>query len=156
MASKRKYIDKNNQKIYMEELREIVNTIFVVDICNSTRKKECVEGRMVFARILRGIGVTHVAIAEFLNKEHCSIVHYMSNFDNYFSDKALNRKYMECRDAFFEKRPADTLYYERDRIAELEAKYKRFKSILDIMNDRTPVGKEELLEKRIALFLNGI
>lgn len=156
MASRRKSIKKETRDIYMQELLEIVNPIFESDIKSMSRKKRNVEARMVFSKILREIGVTHVHIAEFILKEHCSIVHYMNNFENYFRDASLRRKYVECRDAFFEKRPADVLYLERDEIAEMKSKYARFQRILDIMHQRTPAGKEDILEKRITLFLNGI
>lgn len=156
MESKRKYIDKNSAEIYMTELKEIVNTIFNTDICKVVRNKSNVEGRMVFSKVLIGIGLSQITIGGFINKNRCSIIHYMKNFEIYFSDKSLRRKYEECRDAFFEKRPADTLYLERDKVSELKRKYARFKKILDIMNDRTPVGKEEDLEKKIIAFLNGL
>lgn len=156
MESKRKYINKENLNLDMKELSEIIDTIFNSNIRSSVRKKEYVEARMAFSKILRDMGVTHVAIAAFLNKNHCSIVHYMINFDNYFNNNILKMKYEECRNSFFEKRPVDRLHLERNKISALESKYRRFKAILDIMDNRTPYGKEEALEKKIVAFLNGI
>jgi hypothetical protein len=140
----------------MNELKDIVDTIFDVNISNSVRKKNYVEARMVFTKILRDRGTTLVAIAAFLDKNHCSIINYMLNFDNYFSDQSLKKKYVVCREAFFQKRPVDKLYIEKDKMSAIENKYRRFKSILDIMNERTPYGKEDVLEKKIISFLNGI
>jgi hypothetical protein len=154
--SKQKYIDKVSEHLDMKELKDIVDTIFDVDISNSVRKKNYVEARMVFTKILRDRGTTLVAIAAFLDKNHCSIINYMLNFDNYFSEQSLKRKYIVCREAFFQKRPVDKLYFEKDKISNIEKKYKRFNHILDIMNDRTPYGKEDVLEKKIISFLNGI
>lgn len=154
--SQQKYLDKINLYIEMNELKDIVDTIFNVNISNSVRKKEYVEARMVFAKILHDRGATIVSIARFLDKNHCSVLNYMSNFDNYFTEMSLKKKYVVCREAFFQKRPVDKLYLEKDKISAIESKYKRFKNILDIMNERTPYGKEEILEKKIISFLNGI
>jgi len=154
--SQQKYLDKINLYIEMNELKDIVDTIFNVNITNSVRKKEYVEARMVFAKILHERGATIVSIARFLEKNHCSILNYMGNFDSYFTDISLKKKYVVCREAFFQKRPVDKLYLEKDKISAIEYKYKRFKNILDIMNERTPYGKEEVLEKKIISFLNGI
>lgn len=154
--SQQKYLKTINQYIDMNELRDIVDTIFDVDITNSVRKKNFVEARMVFTKILRDRGATLVSIGRYLDKNHCTILNYMGNFDNYFSEQSLKKKYVVCREAFFQKRPVDKLYFEKDKIATIENKYKRFKHILDIMNERTPYGKEGELEKKIIAFLNGI
>jgi hypothetical protein len=154
--SQQKYLETINQYIDMNELRGIVETIFDVDITNTVRKKDYVEARMVFTKILRDRGVTFVAIGKYLDKNHSTILNYMGNFDNYFNEQSLKKKYIVCREAFFQKRPVDRLYLEKDKISAIENKYKRFKHILNIMNDRTPYGKEAVLEKKIISFLNGI
>lgn len=154
--SKQKYLDKINLHIEMNELKDIVDTIFNVDITNSVRKKEYVEARMVFSKILHDRAATIVSIGQYLGKNHSTILNYMAKFDNYFTDQSLKRKYVVCREAFFQKRPVDRLYIEKDKLSMMESKYKRFKNILDIMNDRTPYGKESVLENKITLFLNGI
>ena len=140
----------------MNELKDIVDVIFNVNIANSVRKKEYVEARMVFAKILHDRGATIVSIARFLEKNHCSILNYMANFDKYFSEQSLKKKYVLCRDAYFQKRPVDKFYIEKEKISAIENKYKRFKNILDIMNDKTPYGKEDVLEKKIIFFSNNI
>jgi DNA repair ATPase RecN len=154
--SKQKYLDKINEYIEMNELKYIVDIIFDVNITNKVRKRDYVEARMVFAKILRDRGATLISIGSYLNKNHSTVLNYMANFDNYFSDASLKKKYAVCRESFFQKYPADRLYLEKDRISTIENKYKRFKNILDIMNDRTPYGKEDVLEKKIISFLNGI
>jgi hypothetical protein len=140
----------------MNELKGIVDTIFDVNIANTVRKKDYVEARMVFTKILRDRGVTFVTIGKFLDKNHSTVLNYMSNFDNYFNDQSLKKKYVVCREAFFQKRPIDKLYLEKDKLSSIESKYKRFKNILDVMNERTPYGKENVLEKKIISFLNNI
>ena len=154
--SKQKFTDILSEALDMKELKGIVDTIFDTDISSTTRKKNNVEARMAFTKILRDRGTTFVSIARFLDKNHCSIINYMNNFDIYFSEQHLKKKYVVCREAFFQKRPVDKLYIEKDKISAIESKYKRFKNILDIMNERTPYGKEDVLEKKIISFLNGI
>jgi len=154
--SQQKYLETINQYIEMNELKGIVDTIFDVNIANTVRKKDYVEARMVFTKILRDRGVTFVTIGKFLDKNHSTVLNYMSNFDNYFNDQSLKKKYVVCREAFFQKRPIDKLYLEKDKLSSIESKYKRFKNILDVMNERTPYGKENVLEKKIISFLNNI
>ena len=154
--SQQKYLDKINLYIEMNELKGIVDTIFNVDITNSVRKKEYVDARMVFSKIMHDRGATIVSIGQYLEKNHSTILNYMANFDNYFTDLSLKKKYVVCREAFFQKRPVDKLYIEKDKMSAIENKYRRFKNILDIMNERTPYGKEDILEKKIISFLNGI
>jgi len=154
--SQQKYLETINQYIEMNELKGIVDTIFDVNIANTVRKKDYVEARMVFTKILRDRGVTFVTIGKFLDKNHSTVLNYMSNFDNYFNEQSLKKKYVVCREAFFQKRPIDKLYLEKDKLSAIESKYKRFKNILDIMNDKTPYGKENVLEKKIISFLNNI
>jgi hypothetical protein len=154
--SQQKYLETINQYIEMNELKGIVDTIFDVDITDTVRKKDYVEARMVFTKILRDRGVTFVTIGKFLDKNHSTVLNYMSNFDNYFNEQSLKKKYVVCREAFFQKRPIDKLYLEKDKLSAIESKYKRFKNILDVMNDRTPYGKENVLEKKIISFLNNI
>ena len=154
--SQQKYLDKINLYLEMNELKGIIDAIFNVDINNTVRKKDYVDARMVFAKIIYDRGATVVSIGQYLGKNHSSILNYMANFDNYFSEQSLKRKYVVCREAFFQKRPVDRLYAEKDKMSAIESKYKRFKHILDIMNERTPYGKEDVLEKKIISFLNGI
>ena len=145
-----------SEALDMQELRGIVDIIFNVDILNNTRKRPFVEARMVFSKILVDRGATLTAVANFLDKDHCTIINYRNNFDIFFSDQSLKKKYIICREAFFQKRPVDKLYLERDKLSMMESKYKRFKNILDIMNEKTPYGKEDILKNKIISFLNGI
>ena len=154
--SKQRCTDLLNQALDMKELKHIVDNIFDVDINNTKRTKENIEARMVFTKILRDRGITLASIGKFLKKDHCSIINYSKNFDVYFSDNDLKYKYESCRDAFIQKRPVDSLYLEREKLSKQKDKFKRFGRILDIMSERTPYGKEDVLERKIISFLNGI
>jgi hypothetical protein len=79
-----------------ERLKNIVNRVFNLDIMCTTRKREVVEARMVYSNVLMGIHrVTLEHVGKFLNKSHCTIVHYNKNF-NYIikPDEELWRKYL--------------------------------------------------------------
>jgi hypothetical protein len=53
-----------------------------LDIRKKTREREYVYARMVFCKIMREeFLMTMDAIGKYLGKSHCTIVHYMKNFD---------------------------------------------------------------------------
>lgn len=53
-----------------------------LDIRKKTREREYVYARMVFCKVMREeFLMTMDAIGKYLGKSHCSIVHYMKNFD---------------------------------------------------------------------------
>lgn len=53
-----------------------------LDIRKKTREREYVYTRMIFCKIMREeFLMTMSAIGEYLGKSHCTIVHYMKNFD---------------------------------------------------------------------------
>ena len=52
--------------------------VSVQDIQSPSRKQEFVQPRMYFAYLMRqDVGVSYANIGGFLNRDHCSILHYM-------------------------------------------------------------------------------
>ena len=60
----------------MEKLKEIVSQVFDTNINIKTRKRNNVEARMIFSKILREDGNTFESIGKAINKDHSTIVYY--------------------------------------------------------------------------------
>lgn len=85
----------------VEKLKKIVNEIFSVDIESKSRKRDLVDARKVYAKILREAGYRYEKIAKSINKDHSTIIHYVENIENIMSyDKDLMDKYMACELSF--------------------------------------------------------
>ena len=99
-----------------DRLKDIVNQVFEVDVMEKTRKREVVEARMVYSRILRDSEfMTLSRIAQSLNKNHATILHYNKNFKYFIKpDERLWDMYLMCA----------RIYNETDHVAnalDLEA-----------------------------------
>lgn len=89
----------------IEELKEIVNNAFNVDISQVNRNRKLVDARRVYSKILRDRGYTFYLIADSMNKDHTTIVHYMKSIDSILQyDKDLRDKYIACKTIFLEDR----------------------------------------------------
>lgn len=98
-----------------DRLKDIVNQIFEVDVMAKTRKREVVEARMVYSRILSDSNLMTLSrIAKSLNKNHATILHYNKNFKYFIKpDERLWEMYLMCA----------RIYNETDHIAnELDVK----------------------------------
>jgi hypothetical protein len=89
----------------IEELKEIINNAFNVDISEVNRNRKFVDARRVYSKILRERGYTFYLIADSIKKDHASIVHYMKSIDSILLyDKELKNKYIACKRLFLEDR----------------------------------------------------
>lgn len=85
----------------VEKLKKIVNEVFSVDLESKNRKRDVVDARKVYAKILREAGYRYEKIAKSINKDHSTIIHYVENIENILSyDKDLMDKYMACELSF--------------------------------------------------------
>lgn len=85
----------------VEKLKKIVNEIFSVDIESKSRKRDLVDARKIYAKILREQGYGYEKIAKTINKDHATIIHYLKYIDHILSyDKDLMDKYMACELSF--------------------------------------------------------
>jgi hypothetical protein len=163
-------------KSEMEDLQQIVESVFEVSLMNKKRLMSLVDARMVFSKILRDRGHTLTGIAKFLKKDHTTIMNYMDKvvyllkqddrlFENYMVSKDLflkNREELidEIKDKDLHMKIArvniqlDKLIAERNQVFELDRKNKRFKYIIELLNKRVPAGKEAHIENKIMQLLN--
>ena len=81
----------------MESLKQIVNEIFSIDIDSKRRKRSAVDGRKVYAKILRDLGYAYEHIGSTIDKDHATIIHYVNNIENLLEfDSTFKRKYNIC------------------------------------------------------------
>ena len=165
-----------------ERLKDIVNQVFEVDVMEKTRKREVVEARMVYSRILRDSDyMTLSKIAKSLNQSHCTIIHYNKNFKYFIKpDEKLWHKYLTCSRIYNETdHVANTLELVecRNLIFSLENKIKKltldisrlnlehetykkqvetYPDLYRLINERVRPKNVKEVTRKLNTYLNGI
>jgi CO dehydrogenase/acetyl-CoA synthase beta subunit len=105
-------------KLYEEEVKaltEIVNDVFLVDIIAKSSKRDVVDARQIYSKILREKGYGYESIGRSIKKNHATVVHYIKNIDSLLTyDKQLRDKYMTCKVLFYKDREAITNELRKD------------------------------------------
>ena len=162
----------------MQQLADIVKSVFNEDVKDKIQRREIVDARMVFSKILRERGYTYASIGRFLKKDHSTIINYMRNIYSLLTQvNGLMAKYIICRDLFLidkevlyiNKEEKDNklsiislnnqiekLILERESVTRMETKYKRIEDILSIIDKKTSNGKEKFILKKVNLMFNDI
>jgi chromosomal replication initiation ATPase DnaA len=162
----------------MEKLKEIVSQVFGTDINIKTRKRNNVEARMIFSKILREDRKTFQYIGNAINKDHATIMYYVNQASILIKQYAdIEGKYLECKDCYINDLDVvlpqmkydemenkiselnslvNKLTSERKEIIKVQKKYNRIKKIINLVAERTHVGKEEFIERKINEMFNGI
>jgi len=162
----------------MEKLKEIVSQVFETNINIKTRKRNNVEARMIFSKILREDGNTFESIGKAINKDHSTIVYYVNQASVLIKQSIeLSDKYLECKNCYIDnldvvlpqmkydelknevlelKLLINQLTIERNKTIKVQEKYNRIKKIINLVAERTHVGKEEFIERKINQMFNGI
>jgi hypothetical protein len=160
------------------ELEEIVNKIFEIKIKSRKRSRVIVDARMVYSKILRERGHTVTAIGKFLGKDHTTIVHYGIMVDDMLAQLPYyHNQYVKCYTEFMkDKEPTvfsitekelqmsnislksqlERLILENTTMQIQVDKYKRLEKILEYVENRTPIGKESFVLRKINLMFNGL
>ena len=161
----------------VEQLKYIIKSVFFVDINHETRKRDFVDARRVYSKILRERGYSFADIGKTINKNHATIIHYLRDIDHIFvHDKPFFDKYSKCRDAVFNslndnsEYESDIMYkqiikgleiklsemtYKCINLSKKIEKYNRIKSIIELIEERTCDGDEEIIEGKIRKIFNG-
>lgn len=170
MESKQRYTEADYQE--MNELKQIVQDMFRIDIDTKSRIRDAVDARMVFSRILRERGHQWSTIGRYLSKDHSTIIHLFQQSTNILPlDQRLMGMYMKCKEKFMQNKEEDAvvnkdeldfmknqiniLISENQKLEKYAAKCRRLDSIINLINSRTEVGKEKEIEKRINEMFNG-
>jgi hypothetical protein len=162
----------------MDNLKKVVDSVFSVDIMKKVNKREFVNGRKVFSKILVDRGFTISEIGRYLKKHHTTIIHYMSDVDGMLKySPTVFDKYLICKEDFsrstddnrlepkqFEENmyivslnsQIEKLILERNVFLERLNHHKRLLPIIEFINKRTRIGDEDFILKRINHMFNGI
>ena len=161
----------------MDLLKSIVEEEFGHKILANNRTRDVVDSRIIFSKIIRERGHTFKSIGNYLYKDHSTIIHYEQQASNLIRiDKKTMEMYIRCRNRFEEHRTPVILHTDRDLIKEIlslrgqmdelllqyedikkvEEKYKRLEPIINLIENRTPHGKENLIKRKINEMFNGV
>lgn len=163
----------------MKALKEIIEEQFEIDnLFRNTRRREYVDARMIYSKILKDRGHSVSSIGRFLGKNHATVIHYVCNAEFLIRQEAkLRERYANSRSTFFEYRdPVYKTPTQRDLMNKVislmnqieiledqkreidsdELRIKRFRPIITLLEERLPEGKEDFLEQKIKRILNDI
>jgi hypothetical protein len=82
-----------------------VKEIFLIDVDENSRKRDVVDARKVYSKILRDEGYSFESIANSFNRDHATVIHYVKSIDSILNyDRNLREKYIACKEIYTEKR----------------------------------------------------
>jgi hypothetical protein len=133
---------------------------------------------MVYAKILRERGHTVTTIGKYLGKDHTTIVHYgtmvddmlaqlpyyhhqyVKSYTEFMRDKeptvfSITEKELQMSNISL-KNQIERLILENTTLQSQVDKYKRLEKILEYIENRTPIGKESFVLRKINLMFNGL
>jgi hypothetical protein len=169
----------------MDNLKRIIDYVFKIDISIKTRKREYVNARMVFSKILKDNGYGVTMISKYLKKDHTSIIHYVESVNSVLRfDESLMGKYMQAKDMYLNNKSLpnpkekevkltqkekiqqirisvlndeiDNLILEKRKLMVISRKHKRLSEIINFIDKQTPHGKEDFILRKISTMFNGI
>ena len=169
----------------MSQLKFIIEYVFEVDILNKIRKRQYVDARMVFSKILYNEGYGPTSIAKFLKKDHATIIHYFNSINSILKfDQLLMDKYLYSKDMYLNKKEVpdyenkhskltnkekkqqikinglnneiDKLMSEKSNLMAIINKNKRLSDIIEFIDKQTPHGQENYVMRRINAMFNGL
>lgn len=169
----------------MTQLKFIIEYVFEVDILNKVRKRQYVDARMVFAKILQNEGYGSTPIAKFLKKDHATIIHYFKSVNSILKfDQLLMDRYLYAKDMYLnkketptssEKEPVltnkekkqqikiiglndeiDKLMLEKSNLMNIVNKRKRLSEIIEFIDKQTPHGQEYYVMRKLNAMFNGL
>ena len=161
------------------KVKQIVELVTGVKIIENNRKREVIDARMIYAKILRERGASLVSIGMTINKDHTTIIHYLRTMDSLLiTDREVIRKYIKSKELLLLDEQDLNLLNGNDTVSELsrlretleisEKKIKllqdeneklsremeRFRGILKIIDEATPMGQEKIVERKIKRMLD--
>lgn len=125
-----------------KSLAEIIQAYLGVDVCNTSRKREIVDARMIYFKLLRDSNYSFASIGQSLNKDHATVVHACKKIKDLIeTDKAFRDDYETIRDVFFQfKGTNPTRFLTRSELLNhalhLEKQIKELNLYIDTLNNR--------------------
>lgn len=161
-------------------LAQVIDDTLHVNISTSSRKRETVNGRMIYYKILDELKFGCSSIGKSINKNHATVLHGLKQFkDLWVTDKHLREDYYLIRELFYSHDDAEAeLTYSRKELfktvknlqkenkclsLEIEQlnnrlnRYKKYQELLDVL-DKRKFNNTQLHQIKIKLnhFVNGV
>jgi hypothetical protein len=96
---------KERIALEMQDLKEIVNNVFMLDLDAKNRKRGVIDARKIYSKILRDRGYGYELIGRSIEKDHTTVIHYMRSIDFTLKyDRELRDNYITCKNLFLENR----------------------------------------------------
>jgi hypothetical protein len=157
--------------------RNLILNHLGVDVFSKIRKREIVEGRFIYSKLLYEAGYTFKSIGRALGKDHSTVIYYRQQFEDlYITEKEFRMKHNLIKEVltesdeiefvkkvtraeykeqvvFLEKK-LEALILRNTKLETIENRYRRFDEIIQLMEAKLPVGKEIFLLKKLNSILN--
>jgi len=168
-------------KTEFDVLRNAVQEVCDLDICDPRRDREYVNARIIFSYILWERGFGKSEIGRYLGKNHATICHYCKNFRAYTKQDALLKRmyeqskavYMDTFDPVYTMERAELkneVFSLREKVCNLYSQLEKFRlereaeaseatrlqGIVKLISQRTPMGAEEDVERKLNTWFNGL
>lgn len=159
-----------SKELKMEALSQIIDREFGVVLHKFTKKKEYVDARKVFCKILNETGFNPHDVCDFMRRPLNVHNYYLKDVDYLLKfNPEINERYLKCKELFFinvrgvnqdEKEyvigAGSKLNYsvwDKESLNKIEDKYERIKNIIQLVDFNTPLGKEDFIfEKLVQVF----
>ena len=90
-----------NLPIEAENLREIIERKFNLELIDKRRHTRFIQARCIFSRILHEKGYGCLAIGKMLRKNHATVLRYFDNFDWFYkTDEFFYQSYEQINEQF--------------------------------------------------------
>lgn len=161
----------------IEKLKDVIGTVFGVDIYSNARTIPHPTARAVFSKILFSKGYSLTEIGGFLNKSHATIIHYNRQIEAWLEhNQSLRIKYQEVVESLIgEPDPIHTLpifelkkqiislrkqnkklYLDNSKILYSCNEDKRYSDVLQLIKDRIGSGDIDELKNFLKKYFNGV
>lgn len=159
-----------------ELAKKVVEEETTSNLMSKRRSRAVVEARMIYAKMLRNYRYSFTDIGKSIAKDHTTIMHYISRLDDLLETQDhLMTQYIRCTERFIsEKEPVilsrdgfpeeenivlmtkiQTLTKEKNAMElKLYRGSIRLKRIISLIEQSTPIGKEDEMETKIRRMLN--
>lgn len=170
MELKQKSTMENNKYVAILQQCRAINAFLMksydMRLDDPSRKRRAVEVRAATAYALYEAGYTLKQIGLALSKDHSTIIHLRSKFEAEMGQSDFMREVYEGISALVSQStpvaedPMRKLTMEnemlRKQLAGIANEESRFKDIFALIKERTPVGAEEEVKKRLNWMLNTV
>tara|TARA_Y100001972_G_C7472050_1_gene240307 strand:+ start:74 stop:427 length:354 start_codon:yes stop_codon:yes gene_type:complete len=91
--------------INTNKLKEIILEEIHIDVDDQTRRREIIQGRIIYCKILRDMGWTTARIGKSIDKSHSTVIYHVNKFKEdeeiYGDQSSVVKNYRIIKNKFF-------------------------------------------------------